>query len=461
MLPKNRAKNAGCLSGFGVPRSVLPPWQVFLSLFITEHKTVKFRPKVSSKLSGKLRKPALLKKRIVLQNKNALLLVALTIEPAIIHKKWQQHRQQHQAYLHLPSLRQLTQQLRAIEKERSAVSRADNRTGDHSQKVATTQATTSGVSSSSITSTADATIKSNRKTIKSRKSTGRKQGGKTPVVSETGSAGRFLVSLLSSTDSPIFEIADATDRSNSINASASAGDSTNLSQQTDNTLQPKDSTEVADSTLANTIPSGTDTAKVLPFINTSNHHIYMNLGVNTLFGIAELQNQFTMRESIGLGYDYTINTRYFFSLNAEYHSISKISYYRYIGENTKNISSSTYFTKTTLKYISIDPKIGVYLGKRHHVTLGAGLEFLLKDSDPGFEVKGYADEGSQTSGDYYSRFSPVNFYAGVGYGFRFSKNASLFATCHYGFSDLIRNSEANTTFDRNSRLQLLLRVKLF
>ncbi|ASS49638.1 MAG: hypothetical protein A3D31_01975 [Candidatus Fluviicola riflensis] len=350
---------------------------------------------------------------------------------------------------------------RVAEQERSAVSRADNRTGDHSQKVATTQATTSGVSSSSITSTADATIKSNRKTIKSRKSTGRKQGGKTPVVSETGSAGRFLVSLLSSTDSPIFEIADATDRSNSINASASAGDSTNLSQQTDNTLQPKDSTEVADSTLANTIPSGTDTAKVLPFINTSNHHIYMNLGVNTLFGIAELQNQFTMRESIGLGYDYTINTRYFFSLNAEYHSISKISYYRYIGENTKNISSSTYFTKTTLKYISIDPKIGVYLGKRHHVTLGAGLEFLLKDSDPGFEVKGYADEGSQTSGDYYSRFSPVNFYAGVGYGFRFSKNASLFATYHYGFSDLIRNSEANTTFDRNSRLQLLLRVKLF
>lgn len=347
---------------------------------------------------------------------------------------------------------------RVTEKEFTAGNRPDDHASDHSQKVMATQ-TTSGVSSS--TSTTDATTKSNRKTIKNRKSTGKKTGRETPVVSETGSAGRFLVSLLSSTDSPISEIADATDRSHTINASISAGDSTDLSQQPGNDLQSQDSTEVADSTLVNAIPMGADTAKALPFINTSNHHIYMNLGVNTLFGIAELQNQFTMRESIGLGYDYTINTRYFFSLNAEYHSISKINYYRYIGENTKSVSSSTYFTKTTLKYVSIDPKLGISLGKRHHLTLGAGFEYLLKDNDPGFEVKGYADEGTTTSGDYYSIFNRMNYYAGIGYGFRISKNASLFATYHYGFSDVIRNSESNSTFDRNSRLQVLLRVKVF
>ncbi|MES2555825.1 MAG: hypothetical protein V4604_06730 [Bacteroidota bacterium] len=347
---------------------------------------------------------------------------------------------------------------RTAGQEQSADSRADNQTGNHSQKVST-QTTTSGVSSN--TSTVDARTNNNRKTIKNRKSTGRKTGREIPVVPETASAGRFLVSLLSSANSPLSEMTTGTDRFPAINASTPASDSTALSQNSTNPLQPQDSTEVADSALANTVPLGIDTTNVLPFINKSNHHIYMNLGVNTLFGIAELQNQFTMRESIGLGYDYTINKRYFFSLNAEYHSISKINYYRYIGENTKNITSSTYFTKTTLKYISIDPKIGIYLGKRHHVTLGAGLDFLLKDNDPGYEVKGYADDGSKTSGDYYSTFNPVSFYTGIGYGFRFSKNTSLFATYHYGFSDVIRNSESNSTFDRNSRLQLLLRVKLF
>lgn len=330
---------------------------------------------------------------------------------------------------------------------------------NHSQQRGTTE-------SSSKTPVADAKVNSNsnsnRKTIKGRQSTGTKTVNDTPVVSESGSAGRFLVSLLSLTNSPLSEIAAGTDRFQTVRPSKPGIDSTDLKQQAVNSLQPQDSSEVADSVLsANTIPLATDTIKKPLFVNTSNHHIYMNLGVNTLFGISELQNSFTMRESIGLGYDYSINTRYFFSLNAEYHSISKINYYRYIGANTKSVSSSTYFTKTTLKYLSIDPKIGVSLGKRHQLTLGAGFEYLLKDNDPGYEVKGYADEGTTASGDYYSTFNRVNYYASIGYGFRLSKSASLLATYHYGFSDAIKNSESNNTFDRNSRLQLLLRVKLF
>jgi opacity protein-like surface antigen len=219
---------------------------------------------------------------------------------------------------------------------------------------------------------------------------------------------------------------------------------------------------IVDSLTANEIPTKADSASFRNrFENTSNHHIYMNMGVNTLFGISELKNTFTMRESFGLGYDYTINKRFFVSVNAEYHSISKINYYRYIGENTKSLASSTYFTKTTLKYLSLDPKIGVNFGKRHSATLGMGLEYLIKDNDPNYEVKGYADSDSGTTPDYYSTFNQFNLYAGIGYGFRFSKNVSIVATYHYGFSDITRNSGSANTFDRNSRLQLLLRVKLY
>lgn len=278
-------------------------------------------------------------------------------------------------------------------------------------------------------------------------------GGGTQLTS----AGRFLVSLLNGSPSPL------SDASTNPNRLAARTNTPALADSADLSNHLRDSVSViADSLSANVIPATVDSVSFRNrFENTSNHHIYMNMGVNTLFGISELKNSFNMRESFGLGYDYTINKRFFVSVNAEYHSISKINYYRYIGENTKSLASSTYFTKTTLKYVSLDPKIGVSFGKRHSATLGMGLEYLIKDNDPNYEVKGYTDSGSGASPDYYSTFNQFNFYAGIGYGFRFSKNASIVATYHYGFSDITRNSGTANTFDRNSRLQLLLRVKLY
>ncbi|MDH4472927.1 MAG: outer membrane beta-barrel protein [Fluviicola sp.] len=277
--------------------------------------------------------------------------------------------------------------------------------------------------------------------------------GATPPLS----AGRFLMSLLNSSGSPLSNALTDPDRLADRTNSPDLADSADLSNR------PNDSVPViTDSLTANEVPAAVDSAAFRNrFVNTSNHHIYMNLGVNTLFGISELKNSFNMRESFGLGYDYTINKLFFVSINAEYHSISKINYYRYIGENTKSSASSTYFTKTTLKYLSLDPKIGVTFGKRHSATLGMGFEYLIKDKDPKYEVKGYTNSVSSMPSDYYSTFNQFNVFASIGYGFRFSKNASLFATYHYGFSDITRNMGLENTFDRNSRLQLLLRVKLY
>ena len=204
-----------------------------------------------------------------------------------------------------------------------------------------------------------------------------------------------------------------------------------------------------------------DSASSRRFDKIQKHHFYMNFGVNTLFGISELKNSFNVRESAGFGYDFRLSHRYFLSFNTEFHSISKIDYYRYIGENTGSLSS-TYFTKTTLKYVSISPKIGVNFGRRHSATFGLGLEYLLKDKDDRFEIKGYTENGAtKSTNNYYDTFNRLNYSVSLGYGYRLSKNTSIFATYHFGLSDITKNSENNTTLDRNSRLQLLLRIRLF
>jgi|GEM_PF-5346475 len=204
-----------------------------------------------------------------------------------------------------------------------------------------------------------------------------------------------------------------------------------------------------------------DSTSSRPFDKIQKHHFYMNFGVNTLFGISELKNSFNVRESAGLGYEYRLSQRYFLSLNTEFHSIAKINYYRYIGETTGSLSS-TYFTKTTLKYVSISPKIGVNFGRRHSATFGLGLEYLLKDKDDRFEIKGYTENGAtKSTNNYYDTFNRLNYSVSLGYGYRLSKNTSIFATYHFGLSDITKNTETTTTLDRNSRLQLLLRIKLF
>lgn len=272
---------------------------------------------------------------------------------------------------------------------------------------------------------------------------------------EPVTAGRFLTALLHGSKTPLANASATANRLMAQTGTPAAPDSVNVNQT------PKNPT-IADSTTATTAPVAIDSASLrYPFVNTSNHHIYLNMGVNTLFGISELKNSFNMRESFGLGYDYSFGKRYVFSLNAEYHTISKINYYRYIGENEKSLTSSTYFTKTTLKFLTIAPKIGVTFGKRHTATVGAGFEYLMNGNDPKYLVRDYANETPADGSDYYSTFNRFNFYAGVGYGLRISKSTSLFATYHYGFSDVIKNTPENDAFDRNSRLQLMLRVKLY
>jgi hypothetical protein len=193
------------------------------------------------------------------------------------------------------------------------------------------------------------------------------------------------------------------------------------------------------------------------------HQVYFNLGVNTLFGMKELQNRATFRESIGVSYHYQINPRFTIGAGLEYHSISRISYKRTVGDTTDSDNTTTILNKTTLNYISLSPQMSFQLVPKHRLTAGLGVEYLLKDPGERYEIQNYtSEENSRTNSKlYYSTFNRFNFSASLGYSFQFSRYMSAHALYHFGFTDITKNNSFNKTFDRNSRLQLVLKIRLY
>ncbi|MNU81941.1 hypothetical protein D3C71_716170 [compost metagenome] len=192
------------------------------------------------------------------------------------------------------------------------------------------------------------------------------------------------------------------------------------------------------------------------------HQLFLNLGVNTIFGIKELQNRFVFRESIGLSYHYRLSQKIGIGVGLEYHSIPRISYRRIVGDTTNSDKTTTTLNKTTLNYISLFPQMTYQLWDKHKVTAGFGIEYLLTDPGERYEIENYTDESPKRTNSklYYSTFNRFNFSVSIGYVYQFSRFMSVQALYHYGFTDITKNTSFNKTFDRNSRLQLGLKIKL-
>jgi hypothetical protein len=196
--------------------------------------------------------------------------------------------------------------------------------------------------------------------------------------------------------------------------------------------------------------------------DTRKHHIFLNLGVNTLFGMQELKNRVTFRESIGLSYNYQLNPKWIIGAGLEYHSISRISYKRKIGDTTNSDKTTTILNKTTLNYISFLPQIHYQFLPNHTLTAGFGIEYLLVDPGERYEIDNYTQETPKRTNSklYYSTFNRLNFSASLGYTYQFSRYMAVHASYYYGFTDITINN-FNQTFDRNSRLQIGLKIKLY
>ena len=193
------------------------------------------------------------------------------------------------------------------------------------------------------------------------------------------------------------------------------------------------------------------------------HCVSINLGVNTLFGMKELQNRVTFRESIGVSYTYRIHPKFTIGAGLEYHSISRISYKRKVGDTTNSDNTTTILNKTTLNYVSLSPQMSFQLAPKHQLTAGLGIEYLLTDPGERYEIQNYTSESNSRTNSklYYSTFNRFNFSASLGYSFQFSRFMSAHALYHFGFTDITKNNSFNNSFDRNSRLQLMLKIRLY
>jgi hypothetical protein len=207
--------------------------------------------------------------------------------------------------------------------------------------------------------------------------------------------------------------------------------------------------------------------KPLPLPATENdsrkHHIFLNLGVNTLFGMKELKNRVTFRESIGVSYSYQLNPKWTIGAGLEYHSISRISYKRKIGDTTNSDKTTTILNKTTLNYISFLPQIRYQLYPNHTLNAGFGMEYLLVNPGERYEIDNYTQENPKRTNSklYYSTFNRFNFSVSLGYTYQFSRFMAVHASYYFGFTDITKNTDFNKTFDRNSRLQIGLNIKLY
>jgi hypothetical protein len=193
------------------------------------------------------------------------------------------------------------------------------------------------------------------------------------------------------------------------------------------------------------------------------HHVFLNIGVNTLFGMSELKHRATFRESLGLSYSYQFNPKFSISAGLEYHSISRISYKRKIGDTMNWSKTSTTLNKTTLNYISFLPQVHYQIWPKHRISAGLGIEYLLVNPGERYEIDNFTQESSKRTNSklYYSTFNRYNFSVSFGYSYEFSRFMNVQAVYYYGFTDITINSNFNTTFDRNSRLQLGLKIKLY
>lgn len=193
------------------------------------------------------------------------------------------------------------------------------------------------------------------------------------------------------------------------------------------------------------------------------HQLFLNLGVNTMFGMKELQHRVIFKESIGLSYNYQLSRKIGIGVGLEYHAIPRISYRRIVGDTNNTSKTTTILNKTTLNYISLFPQVNVQLWPHHKLTAGLGIEYLLVDPGERYEIDNYTDESPKRTNSklYYSTFNRFNFSISVGYVYQFSRFMSVQALYHFGFTDITKNNGFNQTFDRNSRLQLGVKIKLF
>ena len=170
----------------------------------------------------------------------------------------------------------------------------------------------------------------------------------------------------------------------------------------------------------------------------------------------------------GLRLEYNFNKRIFVDGGLEYFAISNVR--RPYSQTSIAYDLNYQRTITTvethqLHYISMPLHVGYRIARRHQVSIGFGLSYMITGTNEIFQYK-----QTPTSNTLINHYDDKGFVAGfkdfpihteLGYAFKLGRNKSIRCAYQFGLTDITKNDYfSSSSFDRNSRLLIDLSIKL-
>jgi hypothetical protein len=170
----------------------------------------------------------------------------------------------------------------------------------------------------------------------------------------------------------------------------------------------------------------------------------------------------------GLRLEYNFSKRLFVDGGLEYFGISNVR--RPYSQTSIAYDLNYQRTITTvethkLHYLSMPLHIGYRITRKHQITLGCGISYMITGVNEIFQYK-----QTPTSNTLINHYDDSGFVAGfkdfpihseIGYSYKLGRNKSIRLAYQFGLTDISKNAYFNSTsFDRNSRFVVDLSIKL-
>lgn len=180
--------------------------------------------------------------------------------------------------------------------------------------------------------------------------------------------------------------------------------------------------------------------------------IVVGLGFNTLFSLQENKKPYLMKESITLGYQRRFSSRFSANLNAEYYSTNRVD----LSDPADLSNDFSILSGIPLTYFVFSTGANWRLNPKNELTFTLGMDHASTNFYSYFRN---AEEKSSYL-EAAEKLRKNNYFVSLGYRYSLSSVTSVYVNYKYGFNDAIINFADKNSFDRNSRLQVVMEFKL-
>ncbi len=180
--------------------------------------------------------------------------------------------------------------------------------------------------------------------------------------------------------------------------------------------------------------------------------IVVGLGFNTLFSLQDNKKPYLLKESITLSYQRRFSNRFSANLNAEYYSTNRVD----LSDPADLSNDFSILSGIPLTYFVFSTGANWRLNPKNELTFTVGMDHASTNFYSYFrneEEKSSYLEASE-------KLRKNNYFVSLGYRYSLSSVTSVYVNYKYGFNDAIINFADKNSFDRNSRLQVVMEFKL-